>query len=74
MSIDVHGAMGHNRAMEKAPITDQYNVQQPRCKGGHLLEQGKTVNSKGYCNLCLRDIQRRKPVGTTASERGLAKA
>lgn len=42
-----------------------------RCKGGHNVEEGKTVNSQGWCNLCLKDMQRGKRPGTTAAERGL---
>jgi len=41
------------------------------CKTGHEVEQGKTVSGKGYCNLCLKDAQCGKPLGTTARERGL---
>lgn len=47
------------------------NVKTPRCAGGHAVEQGKTVNSRGWCNLCLKDMQKGKPAGTTARERGL---
>lgn len=42
-----------------------------RCRGGHAVEAGKTVSGKGWCNLCLKDLQRGKPAGTTARERGL---
>jgi hypothetical protein len=41
------------------------------CKSGHKVEEGKTVNSHGYCNLCLKDLARGKKAGTTAKERGL---
>lgn len=49
----------------------QKTVKTARCKGGHNVEEGKTVNSQGWCNLCLKDLQRGKPAGTTARERGL---
>lgn len=42
-----------------------------KCNGGHQVEAGKTVNAKGWCNLCLKDMQKGKPAGTTATERGL---
>lgn len=39
------------------------------CRRGHLVEAGKSVNAKGWCNLCLKDIQRGRPAGTTAKSR-----
>lgn len=39
------------------------------CK--HCKQQ--TSNTKRVCNLCLKDIQRGRPAGTTARERGLTK-
>lgn len=34
------------------------------CKaGGHRVEHGKTVNNRGWCNLCIKDAQRGKPAG-----------
>ena len=44
---------------------------QQKCKGGHTVEAGKTVNAKGWCNLCLKDLRSGKPAGTTAKARGL---
>jgi len=42
------------------------------CEAGqHHVAPGKTVNARGWCNLCLKDAQRGKPTGTTARERGL---
>lgn len=43
----------------------------PFCAAGdHHVEPGKTVNSRGWCNLCLSDARRGRPAGTTARERG----
>lgn len=41
------------------------------CRGGHEVEPGKTVNSHGWCNLCLKDMKMGKHAGTTAKERDL---
>jgi len=41
------------------------------CRTGHEVEQGKSVSGKGYCNLCVKDAQKGKAIGTTARERGL---
>ena len=38
-----------------------------KCKGGHMAAK---VNSKNWCNLCLKDTKSGKPAGTTAKERG----
>jgi len=40
----------------------------PQCKGRHEAEK---INSRGWCNLCLKDLKSGKPAGTTAKERGL---
>lgn len=50
--------------LQAVPVT-------PKCRGGHYIEEGKTLSGGGYCNLCLKDLQRGKPAGTTAKERGL---
>lgn len=39
-----------------------------QCKSGHEADK---VNSKGWCNLCIKDQRQGRPVGTTAKERGL---
>lgn len=54
-------------------LTEEPEVPEtPYCTAGkHHVENGKTVNAKGWCNLCLKDAQRRKPAGTTAAARRL---
>jgi hypothetical protein len=54
--------------------SDQIRYQNPTafCEAGqHYVEPGKTVNSRGWCNLCLKDVQHGRAPGTTARERGL---
>lgn len=42
------------------------------CKAGHEVEAGKSVSGEGWCNLCIKDMDRGKAAGTTARDRGLA--